>query len=728
VTVSGGVEELTVEELTRAWAEAIAGCLPALAPAGPAAEPPARPPAGRAELEQLLRGLAARLLAPADPDPDPDPGSIGVALVRAHLTSGAVLAATLAVLDEHLPAGPRLSALRAAVAAGFANAVREATLAEQEQLARAIIGAQVRTQPTALGGEPRFPAIFALAAIGVCISDMHGRILQVNQAMADLLGYPPQELHGMTVPDLSHPTDPPGSWGPEGLYDQMRRGEVDHFQLEKAYYRKDGAVVWADVAISLIRDDAGRPQYRVALLADATERHQLQERLRHQATHDPLTGLPNRTLFTDRLGEAIARAGEGDRIGVCFLDLDGFKRINDTLGHAIGDRLLTMVAERLGECAAERGHLAARMGGDEFLILVDRSAGPDQLAEVAEAALDTLRTPVAVGRHRLRVSASAGVVERPAAGADPAEILKVADVTLYRAKAVGRGRWALYDPDEVAEEVARYELTADLPDALDRGEFSLVYQPIVALPDGKLRGLEALVRWNHPRHGTLTPDRFIGLAEETGIIVPLGRDLLRQACREAATWQDRYPASDVFVSVNLSAAQTHEESLGADVRQILAETGLTASRLQIELTESTLMSTSGPPLQALHSLADHGVRVAIDDFGTGYSSLAYLRSLPVHALKLPRQFIEGLGATVPAATGGGEAGRDGGGEAGRDVDERIVDALIRLAHAIDLTVTAEGVENQAQADRLSALGCDNAQGWHIAEPYPPDELTELFAR
>jgi predicted signal transduction protein with EAL and GGDEF domain len=355
------------------------------------------------------------------------------------------------------------------------------------------------------------------------------------------------------------------------------------------------------------------------------------------------------------------------------------------------------------------------MGGDEFVILVEHSAGPHQLAELAEAALRTLQTPVAVGRHRLRVSASVGVVERPAAAADPAEILKAADVTLYRAKAAGRGRWALYDPYAVAAEVARYELSAALPDALDRGEFSLVYQPIVALPDGKLLGMEALVRWNHPRLGTLTPDRFIGLAEETGMIVPLGRHVLWQACQEASTWPDRFPGSDVFVSVNLAAAQTHEASLVGDVRQVLAETGLTAARLQLELTESALMTTSGAPLQALHSLADHGVRVAIDDFGTGYSSLAYLRRLPVHTLKVPRQFIERLGA-------------QGTDDVAYEMDERIVDALIRLAHAIDLTVTAEGVESQAQADKLAALGCDSAQGWHIAQPYGPDELAEQFAR
>jgi EAL domain-containing protein (putative c-di-GMP-specific phosphodiesterase class I) len=246
-----------------------------------------------------------------------------------------------------------------------------------------------------------------------------------------------------------------------------------------------------------------------------------------------------------------------------------------------------------------------------------------------------------------------------------------------------------------------------MPDALERGEFSLVYQPIVGLPGQTLRGVEALVRWHHPRLGMLTPDRFIGLAEETGFIVPLGRHVLRTACRETAA---SFPGQDLFVSVNLAAAQTQEASLVADVREVLSETGLDPSRLQLELTESALMTTSGGPLQTLFALADSGVRVAIDDFGTGYSNLAYLRSLPVHTLKLPRPFIAGLQEPVDAP----------------GVDEQIVDALIRLAHAIDLTVTAEGVETRTQAERLSALGCDTAQGWYLGPAYKPQELASLL--
>jgi diguanylate cyclase (GGDEF)-like protein/PAS domain S-box-containing protein len=675
-------------------------------------------PMGAAELHELLYGLAGVLLAAATVPSTQDGArpataartgparDAGGALVRAHLTGPAVLSETLAVLTELLPPGPATAAALTALASGYAGAVRTVTLEQQERLAQAIIGTHARSERAARESEARFRAIFAGAAVGIGISDDHGRIVQVNQALAEMLGYRPEELRGMRVPEMTHPTDPPEMWL---MYERMGRGEVDHVRMEKAYYRKDGRAVWTDLTVSLIRDEAGQPQFNVAMMQDITDRHNLQARLRHQALHDPLTGLPNRTLFAERLGEAVHGASNGDRVGICYLDLDGFKRINDTLGHDVGDQLLVTIAERLGDCAGARGHLAARMGGDEFVILVTGSSGTGQLAALAEAALAAVAAPVRVGPHRLRVSASIGVVERSASGAQLAEILKAADVTLYRAKAQGRGRWALYDPGAVAEEVARYELTAALPDALDRGEFSLVYQPIVGLPGGDLLGLEALVRWHHPRLGTLPPGRFIGLAEETGLIVPLGRQVLRDACRQAAAWRCDYPSRDLFVSVNIAAAQTLEPTLVADVHEVLQQTGLAAGRLQLELTESALMADSGAPLQALRSLAEAGVRVAIDDFGTGYSNLAYLRSLPVHTLKLPQPLIEGLREPGPPG-----------------VDERIVDALVRLAHAIELTVTAEGVETRAQVTRLTALGCDSAQGWHIGRPRGAAELAEVL--
>jgi diguanylate cyclase (GGDEF)-like protein/PAS domain S-box-containing protein len=693
MTAESGYDDRWADKVSREWAHALneAGYVPM--------------PLG--ETQELLSGLAAGIAAGMIGDPpDVAPArAAGAALVAAHLTDPTVIEVTLSVLAANLAASEASEAALAACAAGYARALRALTLREQERLARAIITAQAQADRSARQSEARFRAIFAGAAIGIGISDIHGRILQVNQSLVDLLGYQMDEMRGLTIPDLRHPSDPPEMWR---QYAQLFSGQTDHLRMEKAYYRKDGGVVWTDLTVSLIRDEAGDPQFAVAMIDDVTDRHHLQARLRHQALHDPLTGLPNRTLFAERLADVIAAADPQTRVGVCYLDLDGFKRINDSLGHDVGDQLLLTIADRLGECASERGYLAARMGGDEFVILVERSAGTDQLTALAEAALASVATPVSVGQHRLRVSASIGVVERPAARTDPAEIMKAADVTLYRAKAAGRGRWARYDPDVVAEEAARYALSAAMPDALERGEFSLVYQPIVGLPGRAPRGVEALVRWHHPRLGLLTPDRFIGLAEETGFIVPLGRHVLRTACRQMAA---SFPRRELFVSVNLAAAQTQEASLVADVREVLSETGLDPGRLQLELTESALMTTSGAPLQALYALADGGVRLAIDDFGTGYSNLAYLRSLPVHTLKLPRPFIAGL--QEPDGVPG--------------VDEQIVDALVRLAHAIDLTVTAEGVETRTQAERLSALRCDTAQGWYLGPACEPQDLTRMLA-
>lgn len=693
--------EPPAQVLARAWARAVAthGYLPiSMAEAEQLLQDPSR------DLVDLAAAGASGRATSLEPA-----ARAGAALVAAHLTDPGMLVSSLTVLGTELPPGPHLLPLLSAVAGGFARALRSQTLLEQERLARAVFDALSRAERAARESESRFRAVFSGAAIGIGISDTAGNIIELNQAFADLLGYRHDEVRGLRVPELTHPHDPPEMWE---NYARMMRGEFDFIRMDKAYYRRDGTEVWTDLTVSLIRDETGRPQVTVAMVNDVTERHHLQARLRHLAMFDPLTGLPNRTMFGERLAGAIRTADASTRVGVCFLDLDGFKQLNDRLGHHVGDQVLVAVAARLRDCTEHRGHLVARMGGDEFVILVERSAGVEQLTELAEAVRDSIAEPVVIGPHRLRISTSIGVVERAAAETDQAEILKAADMTLYRAKANGRGQWALHDPDLAAEQVARYALAAALPDAIDRGEFSLVYQPIVALPGRALQGVEALVRWHHPRLGELSPDQFIDLAEDTGQIIPLGRYVLRQACYQLAAWRAQFPSLDMFVSVNLAVAQTQDSALVEAVQAILAETGLKPHQLQLELTESTLMASTGAPMQALRTLTDVGVHVAIDDFGTGYSSLAYLRSLPVDALKLAGPFVEGLG----------EVGES------HQKDEQIVDALIRLAHAIDLTVTAEGVETQAQSDRLGALGCDRAQGWYCGLPQSASDLTRTIQR
>jgi diguanylate cyclase (GGDEF)-like protein len=418
-------------------------------------------------------------------------------------------------------------------------------------------------------------------------------------------------------------------------------------------------------------------------------------------------------LFLDRLDQAIRRAqrkGSDACAAVLFLDLDRFKVVNDSLGHLVGDRLLIAVGARLKELTAE-SMLLARMGGDEFVILVPHAARTDVVAMAGEI-LRKLAEPVRIGGHRLSVSASIGIVERRAGDSSAAELMRDADVTLYWAKADGKNTWAVYDRERNAREVARFTLSARMPAALEREEFYVDYQPLVRLADRAVLGVEALVRWEHPEYGRLGPDQFIGLAEETGLIVPLGRWVLRKACGQARRWLDRFGDAAPLVSVNLSARQTNEPTFVSDVAMILDAAGVPAELIQLELTETAIMATTGAPLEVLRSLAAMGVRIAIDDFGTGYSNLAYLRHLPVHGLKLAGSFMQGL--------------QDG--TAVDPVDAKLVDTLVGLAGALDLEVTAEGVETEEQARRLLAIGCDSAQGWLFARPGPPEEVDRLLVR
>ncbi|MGR6317877.1 EAL domain-containing protein [Micromonospora soli] len=648
---------------------------------------------------------------------------VGQALVEAHLTEPGALDWSIQALgDRFLPwvlpvrtelpeARERIAAMQGALAAGFARALRDRTFSQQERIARSAWQARDAVEQALRDSEARFRAVFTGAAIGIGIAGVDGRMIDVNQSFANMLGYRIEELREMNVGALFHADDAAGMWE---LYQELVGGKHDSARVEKRYHRKDGSVVWTDLAVSLIRYDDGRPRFTVAMIEDITERYELQQRLRFQALHDPLTGLPNRTLFFETLGEIFETAGPEQRIGLCFIDLDGFKAINDSLGHDLGDRLLKVIGRRLADCVAGRGHLVARMGGDEFVILVDSDGGLDDAVELAELALAAVSAPVNVGDQQLAVSASIGIVECPAAETSASELMKAADTTLYWAKAEGRGRWAVYDPERSAADIARSALAAGLPAALDRGEFVLHYQPIVSLLDRSLVAVEALVRWQHPELGLIGPDRFIGLAEETGLIVRLGAWVLKQACRDAEGWRRAYPGTRLVVSVNLAARQADDPAIVETVAEALQHTGLPAALLQLELTESAVMGTAGEPLRSLRRLADLGVRLAIDDFGTGYSNLAYLRRLPIHCLKLAGPFVEGIRA-------------DGTDVAADHRDERIVDALVRLAHALELWVTAEAVETEAQAERLRALRCDTGQGRWFGAPMPAEQIRARLA-
>jgi diguanylate cyclase (GGDEF)-like protein/PAS domain S-box-containing protein len=558
--------------------------------------------------------------------------------------------------------------------------------------------------------ETRFRAAFTDAGIGMALVDAEDRITEANPALAEMLGRTVAELTRLHIHELMEVEE-----DPRRIYLELLRGDRDRIRLEKRLLHRQGHAVWTNITVSLIRGSDGLPQYTLAMVEDISETRRLGDRLYYQARHDPLTRLPNRSLFFERLAGAFAEPDR--RIGLCYLDLDGFSAVNDTLGHHVGDELLVAVARRLEQRFGERGHLVARVGGDEFAVLVPQSAGGEELSALAAEIVEVLGVPYDLAGQRVVATASVGVVERPVPETSPTELVKDADATLCWAKTDGRARWASYDPERIAGLMTRQLLATTMRPALERGEFIVEYQPLVDLQgdDGEpgLLGVEALVRWQHPQFGKLSPDRFIGIAEDTGAIVPLGRWVLETACKQARSWLERFPERELYVSVNLAARQFRDSDVVADVAQILHATRLPARLLQLELTESEVMGPAGRPREGLHALAAMGVRIAIDDFGTGYSNLAYLSRLPVHTLKLAGSFVEGFHDTLT----NGEA-----------VDERIVAALVRLAHTLGLTVTAEGVESELQAGLLQATGCDSAQGWLYGRSTDAAEIDKLLER
>jgi diguanylate cyclase (GGDEF)-like protein/PAS domain S-box-containing protein len=533
---------------------------------------------------------------------------------------------------------------------------------------------------------------------------IEGRCLYISPSVEGVLGYPRRQwLEERGLWDrLLHPDDEERVVSNEAQCARSGEKLVQEYRLCSA----DGRDVWIRDEMTVVFDrQTGEDPLFYGVFLDVSDRKRMETELERLALYDPLTGLPNRALFGDRLRQVLSRRGREAATAVYFLDLDRFKRINDSLGHGAGDAVLREVAERLASVVRPEDTVA-RFGGDEFTILCESVGGVLEAVAIADRLQRPLRNPLSLGGAELRLSASIGValVEADDNG-DGQHLIEDADAAMYRAKERGGARTELFDSAMRENAVRAMRIEQELQRALEEGELRLHYQPSVDLATGQVVGAEALVRWEHPKRGLIVPDRFLGVAEETGLIVPLGTWVLGEACRQLAEWQGRPETAHLHLSVNLSARElTHPDAVST-VLSAVRESGIDPRSLTIEVTESTAMADGDTGFRALRDLSGVGIRVAIDDFGTGYSSLEQLRRMPVDIVKVDRSFVSGMAAD--------------------STDREIVAAVVGMGRALKLCVVAEGIETPEQADALRELGCDIGQGFLYAKALPAAELEEL---
>ncbi len=552
----------------------------------------------------------------------------------------------------------------------------------------------------------RFRSAFDYAAIGMALVSTEGRWLQVNRSLCQILGYTESELLATDFLTVTHPDDLGTALANIG---QLLKGRAAASQMEKRYIHRMGHEVWVHWSVSLARDSYGQSVHLIFQIQDITDRRLAEQQLHHDAFHDALSGLPNRALFMDHLKLAIARSQRSDRrmFAVLYLDLDRFKVINDSLGHTIGDQLLIGIADRL-KLNLRPGDTVARLGGDEFTVLIEDIVEEKEAIQVAERIQKELSVPFILSGREVFTTVSMGIAPS-ATGYDRAEdILRDADTAMYRAKSAGKARYEIFDKAMHARAINLLQLETDMRRALEREEFLIHYQPIVALEDFRLRGFEALVRWAHPERGFISPMDFIPVAEETGMIIPLGEWVLREACRQMHLWQERFPVDPpLYMSVNLSSKQFSQTNLINTVSFILDETGVNPTSLKLEITESVVMENIEVATEMLRQLRALGVKLSIDDFGTGYSSLSYLHRFPIDTLKIDRSFVSRM--------------------SGNNENTEIVRTIIVLAQNLGMDVVAEGVETNDQLMLLKKLGCENGQGYFFSKPVNNDGAQRIIS-
>ncbi|PYT02570.1 MAG: hypothetical protein DMF65_06205 [Acidobacteria bacterium] len=552
----------------------------------------------------------------------------------------------------------------------------------------------------------RFRSAFDFAAIGMALVSTEGRWLQVNRSLCHILGYTEKELLLTDFLSITHPDDLPTALSNIG---QLLKAKVQVSQMEKRYIHKSGHEVWVHWSVSMVRDQYSKSVHLIFQIQDITDRKLAEQQLHHDAFHDALTGLPNRALFMDHLKLAIARSrrNTNSTFAVLYLDLDRFKIINDSLGHTIGDQLLVGIADRLKK-NLRPGDTVARLGGDEFTILIEDIVEELEAIQVAERIQKELSVPFALSGREVFTTVSMGIAPSSTGYERAEDILRDADTAMYRAKTLGKARYEIFDKAMHARAINLLQMETDMRRALEREEFILHYQPIVSLENFRLRGFEALVRWQHPERGFISPMDFIPVAEETGMIIQLGEWVLREACSQMQRWQKIFPLDQpLSVAVNLSSKQFSQTTLINRVAMILQETGVNPHTVKLEITESVVMENIDTATDMLRQLRALGVKLAIDDFGTGYSSLSYLHRFPIDTLKIDRSFVTRMSEN--------------------NENTEIVRTIVVLAQNLGMDVIAEGVETNEQLVLLQKLGCENGQGYFFSKPVNSDGAEKIIA-
>lgn len=551
--------------------------------------------------------------------------------------------------------------------------------------------------------ESRFRSSFDYATVGMALVSPTGRWLEVNQSLSELLGRDESELLESNYQSVVHETD---LIPLEAKIESLLAGEFPACQMEVRLLKPGEKEVWALLSASTARDSQNSVKHLIFQTQDVTLRKTAEEKLLHDASHDALTGLPNRAAYTRKLEQALARSKQtGKLIAVLFLDLDGFKLVNDSLGHVVGDDLLKGTARRLLECLRGRDTVA-RLGGDEFTILLEDLPDISQAVRVAERVKQRLTEPFELVGQEIFIGTSIGIASSEIAYADSGEILRDADAAMYQAKARGKGCHVLFDQEMYANATRLLRLANDLRRATERDELMVHYQPLLCLETDEICGFEALARWNHPIYGVLMPSEFVPLAEENGLINQIDSWVLGESCRQMREWQKSgLVSAEMTISVNISTRQFAQNGLVENVRRVLSETGLNAACLQLEITESAMAKNLKNTARLLKELSRIGVSIALDDFGTGYSSLSYLHEFPISTLKIDRSFITRMSEESDGA--------------------EIVRAIIALARNMQMRVVAEGIETLEQLEQLREMNCDFGQGFLFSQPVPATEIANF---